>query len=104
MAEIQWPELEGTELQYSDNTWEFTGVVDVGNTGDMLEVEARQTDDVRERKAALRFGLDGGSASVNPGNLEVRFDRVEPEPTGQYLVLEADHRTYRYELQGIVQR
>ncbi|AFZ71956.1 hypothetical protein [Natronobacterium gregoryi] len=104
MTETTWSELEGTELQYRNDSWELTGAVDVGNTGKFLEVEAKKTTDVRKRTVALRFGPDGDSPSVNPGNLDARFDRIEPEPGGQFLVLEDDHRIYRYELQGLVYR
>lgn len=104
MVETEWPELEGTELQYSNDTWECTGEVDVGNTGNLLEVAARKVTDVRKRSAALRFGLDGSSPSVNPGNLGIRFDRIERDRASQHLVVKDDRREYRYELQGLVHR
>ncbi|ELZ17466.1 hypothetical protein [Natrinema limicola] len=100
MDETQWPELSGTELQYGDHTWELTGTVDVGNTGTMLAVEAKQVDDVRQPKAVLRFALDGDAPSLNPGNLGSHFDSLEQAGGTQYLVVKKAARTYRYELHG----
>jgi len=63
MVETEWPKLGGTKLQYSDHTWELTGTVEIAETGDVLAVEAKQVDDVRGRKANLRFGLQYGTPS-----------------------------------------
>ncbi len=101
MVETEWPELGGTEVQYGDHTWELTGTVDVGNTGDALAVEAKQVNDVRQRRATLRFGLEGDSHSLNPGDLGTHFDRLERARNAQYLVVKKEPRTYRYELRGI---
>lgn len=101
MVETRWPDLEGTEVRYGNHTWELTGSVDVRATGDLLEVEAAQIDDVRRGKALLRFGLQNPPASLNPGNLEGRFERLEREGDRYFLVIRTDPRTYRYELHGV---
>ncbi|MFD1562641.1 hypothetical protein ACFR99_03625 [Haloarchaeobius amylolyticus] len=101
MVETEWLELGGTEVQYGDHTWELTGTVDISQTGDMLAVEAKQVDDVRQRTAVLRFELQDGAPSLNPGNLGSHFDRLERTGDTQYLVVKTEPRTYRYELQGL---
>ncbi|TYL36512.1 hypothetical protein CV102_22070 [Natronococcus pandeyae] len=101
MAETEWPEIKGKELEYGDHTWELTGTVDVGNTGEIIAVEAKQTDDVRQRNAMLRFGLGDQSASLNPGNPRSRFHGFEQEGDTQYLLVKAEPKVYRYEIQGI---
>lgn len=101
MVETAWPALSGVEVTYGDHTWEFTGAVEVGPTGDTLGVEATQTDDVRRRTATLRFGLPDDSPSLNPGDLDAHFDRFERDGEALYLVVSEEPRTYRYELRGI---
>jgi len=103
MVETEWPKLGGTKLQYSTATTreELTGTVEIAETGDVLAVEAKQVDDVRGRKANLRFGLQYGTPSLNPGNLGSHFDRLEREGDRQYLVVKTEPQTYRYELRGL---
>lgn len=101
MVEDRWPELGGRTLRYADGTWELTGTVDVLGTGEQLEVEAKQVDDVRHSRAVLRFGLRDPPDSLNPGNLGGHFDRLEREGDRQLLVVEKERRTYRYELLGM---
>ena len=101
MVETQWPELAGKRVRYGDHTWELTGLVDVRGTGDVLEVEATQVDDVRRGSATLRFDLENPPASLNPGNLGDHFDRLEREDGRYHLVVEKESRRYRYELHGM---
>ncbi|ELY47183.1 hypothetical protein [Natronorubrum bangense] len=104
MVEMEWPQLSGTELQYSDHSWELTGTVDVGPTGDVLGAEAKQVDDVRQRNATLRFGLQDGAPSLNPGEMGSHFDRIEQAGATKHLVVKTDTRTYRYRLHGLEYR
>lgn len=104
MVESQWPELGGKEVRYADHTWELTGVVDVQNTGERLEVQAVQVDDVRHGRASLRFGLDSPPASLNPGDLGGHFDRLERDRNQYAIVVKTDRRVYRYALQGMSYR
>ncbi|MGQ4555494.1 hypothetical protein [Halobellus sp. GM3] len=99
MVETHWDDLRNRELRYRDHTWKLTGDVDVSGNGDQLGVEAVQTDDVRRQTARLYFGLDGGSGSLNPGDLGTHFDRLEHSPQTQSLVVKKSGRAYRYELQ-----
>lgn len=101
MVEDRWPELAGRTLRYADHSWELSGTVDVRATGERLAVEARQVDDVRRRRATLQFGLDDPPRSLNPGNLGGHFDRLERDGDRQFLVVEKEGRTYRYELHGM---
>ena len=101
MVEENWVDLEATELRYRDRTWELTGDVDVRASGEVLAVEARQTDDVRRGDATLYFGLQEGTHSLNPGNLGDHFDRLERVGDDHHLVVKNDGRTYRYELQRL---
>lgn len=101
MAKSTWPDLQEKRLRYDDRTWELTGDVDVRNSGELLAVEARQTDDVRHGRATLHFGLDTSGDSLNPGNLGEHFDRLERTANEQHLVVRDDHRTYRYVLQRL---
>lgn len=64
-------------------------------------MEARQHDDVRHQMATLYFGLDGGTDSLNSGNLGQHFDRLERNGDSYTLVVKRDPRTYRYELQRL---
>ena len=57
MVEDHRSELAGRELRGDDHTWQLTGNVDVRGTGELLEAEAKQADDVRHRRADLRFVL-----------------------------------------------
>lgn len=101
MVEAEWPNLDGTTVEYGDRTWELTGTVTVKNTGEVLGVEAKRVDDVSQPTATLRFSCEEGSPSLNPGNLGSHFERIERTRTAHYLVVETDQRTYRYELLGL---
>lgn len=101
MVETEWPELGGKTVTYHDHTWELTGSVDVQDTGELLAVEAKQVDDVKQPAGTLRFGCGDRSPSLNPGDLGEHFDRLERTRSGHYLVVSKDPRTYRYELLGV---
>ncbi|MEF8807566.1 hypothetical protein [Natronomonas sp.] len=101
MVETEWPELGGKQLQYGDHTWELTGTVEVQGTGDSVAVRARRADDVRGEEVDLRFGIDEGPGSLNPGNLGEHFDRLERSGNLQYLVVKKEGTVYRYKLRGI---
>lgn len=99
MVETEWPESACTELEYGDQTWEFTGTVEVGTTGNELVVEAREGDDVRGRTALLQFALNDESTPLNPSNLGSRYDGLEHADNTYHLRVADEPRTYRYELQ-----
>jgi hypothetical protein len=98
MVETHWDDLRGRECQYSGHAWELTGDVAVQDNGDVVGVEARQTDDVRGRTATLYFRNETVPDSLNPGDLGDHFHRLERAGDDQYLVVEDEGRTYRYEL------
>ena len=104
MVESRWAELGGKELRFAGHAWELTGVVEVKGTGAVLEVEARQADDVRHGRATLRFNLRNPPASLNPGSLGDHFDSLEREDDTYYLVIKTESRIYRYELESIERR
>lgn len=104
MVESKWPELGGKEIRYADHTWKLTGVVDVQNTGELLEVEVVQVDDVRHGRASLRFSLESPPASLNPGDLGGHFDSLERDRDQYAIVVKKDRRVYRYRLQGMTHR
>ncbi len=104
MVKSEWPELAGKEVRYSDRTWELTGEVYVKNTGELLEVQAVQSDDIRHGRATLRFGLESPPASLNPGDLGGHFDRLERERDQYYLVIKTDRRVHRYALHSMTNR
>lgn len=101
MGGDSWPELAGRQLRYGDRTWELTGEVEVKQTGNLVEVEVEQVDDVRHQTAVLRFGLEDPPQSLNPGDLGEHFDSLERHGEEYRLVVKKDPRTYRYELLGI---
>ena len=101
MARFRWSDLDGKELRYRDHAWELTGDVDVREQGELLAVEARQTDDVAHPTATLRFVLSADGDSLNPGNLGAHFDRLERTDEGQFLLVRKERRTYRYALRGL---
>jgi hypothetical protein len=101
MVEAHWEDLRGKELRYRDHTWELTGDVDVRESGELLAVEARQTDDVRHGTAHLYFGLEDRTDSLNPGSLGEHFDRLERNGDDHRLFVKKERRTYRYGLQRL---
>ncbi|MFO7927439.1 hypothetical protein [Natronomonas sp.] len=101
MVETHWPELQGKQLRYLDDAWELTGTVDVRDRGELLAVEAKQTDDVKGETATLYFGVESPGDSLNPGDLGEHFDRLERTDDAQYLLVKKARRTYRYELQRL---
>lgn len=101
MVEDHWEELTGREVRYDNHTWALTGDVDVRGTGELLEVEARQVDDVRHQTADLRFVLQNPPDSLNPGDLVGHFDSIVRDRDGYHLVIKKEQRTYRYELRGL---
>ncbi|QIO21044.1 hypothetical protein [Haloarcula sp. JP-L23] len=101
MADAELAELGDKQVRYLDHTWTLTGGADVRNDGELLAVEAEQADDVRHQRATLFFGLEGSSASLNPGNLDHHFDRLERTAEGYRLVVKTDRRTYRYVLERL---
>ena len=101
MGESVWAELGDKQLRYQGHEWALTGDVDVRERGDVLAVEARQTDDVRGRTATLSFRIRDPPDTLNPGNLGEHFDRLERPRTDPQLVVRKEGRTYRYDLQRI---
>lgn len=101
MVEAHWPDLSGTELRYSDKTWELTGMVTVRGSGESLRVGAKQVDDVRHSDATLQFNLVNPPASLNPGDLGAHFHSLERVDGQYYIVVEKEPRTYRYEITGL---
>jgi len=101
MVDVHWEDLRGRELRYRDHTWELTGDVAVRDRGELLAIQARQTDDVRHPRAALYFEIADPSASLNPGNLGVHFDRLERADGEQHLVVKKERRSYRYVLRRL---
>jgi hypothetical protein len=101
MAEAHWESLRGQDVRYEDRTWELTGDVAVLESGELLAVEARQTDDVRGETATLHFELEDPPDALNPGDLGEHFHRLTRTRRRQHLVVEAPGRTYRYELRRL---
>lgn len=99
--ETHWTDVEGKRVRYLDRTWELTGDVSVRDRGERLAVDARRVDGVRRERATLFFELHAPPKSLNPGNLDVHFDRLERDDDGQYLVVKGAGRSYRYELQRL---
>lgn len=101
MVETHWEDLSGKELRYNGDTWELTGDVDLQESGGSLAVEAKQIDDVRDKKVSLYFGPKNPPRTLNPGDFNELFTELEREDDDQHLVINEDHRTYRYELHRI---
>lgn len=101
MVETRWPELAGETIEYADRQWELTGGIAIQNTGELLEAEAKQVNDVRAGRATLHFGLESRPASLNPGNLKDHFQELAREGDRYVVVVHQGSRTYRYELRGI---
>ena len=101
MVESEWPELAGAELRYLDHTWRLTGTVDVMQNGDLLGVDATRVDGVRHEGATLFFSLEGGPASLNPGNLGEHFDRLERDGDEQRIRVRKSNETYDYTLKRL---
>lgn len=101
MVETRWPALEGEVLRYAGRQWELTGDLDIRSTGELLEVEAKQVDDVRQGRTTLHFGLESSPASLNPGDLKNHFQELDQEGDEHALVVTRGSREYRYELHGM---
>ena len=98
MVEFHWADLEGREVRYRDHTWELTGDLEIFDSGEQIAVDATQADDVRHGAVKLHFDLEDPPDSLNPGNLGEYFDRIERTDDGQFLVVKAPGKTYRYRL------
>lgn len=96
MREYVWGELSGEKVQYSDQTWEMTGDVEVRRDGELLAVAVVAADDVRHGAAMIDFSLGELSPSPNPGQLDRHFVRIERTKSNVYLVMSDGVRTYRY--------
>lgn len=101
MVETRWPELDGSVIRYADRQWELTGEVSIPGTGEQIEAEATQVDDVRRGRAAFRFGLESPPASVNPGAMGDHFQELVRDGDRHILVVSNQSGTYRYELLGM---
>ncbi|MFC3476557.1 hypothetical protein [Halobacterium litoreum] len=97
MADTTWPELGGKQIRTGDGTWEFSGEVDVRDSGNVLAVEATRVDEAKRPTARLYFDVENPPDSLNPGALGEHFDRVEWEGNDPRLVVKTTGRTYRYE-------
>ncbi|WP_435346684.1 hypothetical protein [Haloarchaeobius sp. HRN-SO-5] len=101
MAETRWEDIVGKELRYADHTWELTGDVSLLDSGDVLAVEARQTDDVQRDPATLFFDNADPPDSLNPGSHGDHFHHLEWVRDTPVLIVKTDGPTYRYELQRV---
>lgn len=101
MVETRWPELEGEVLQYAGRQWKLTGDLAIRSTGELLEVEAKQVNDVRQGRTTLHFGIQSPPASLNPGDLEDHFQELDRQGDEYALVVTRGRRVYRYELRGM---
>lgn len=101
MVETHWDDLRDRELRYQGHRWQLTGDIEVGNSGSVLGVAARQADGVRGERATLYFDIENPSKSINPGNMAQHFDRLERTADGQHLIVKTDGRTYRYVLERL---
>lgn len=96
MVATHWDDMRGKQLRYLDHTWELTGDLELLDTGNLLEVEARRVDDVRGKRARFHFDVENPPDSVNPSDDGLNFYRLEQDGTDQLLVVRNAGRTYRY--------
>lgn len=101
MADARWEDVRGKELRYQDRTWELTGEVDLRGTGERILVRARRVDGVKHEHATLLFSIAEGEDSLNPGDLDDVFVRLEQDGDREILVVRKDPRSYRYELHSL---
>jgi len=101
MVDAHWEDLRGRQVRYGDDSWELTGDLEIRESGRLLAVEARRTDDVRQPTARLHFDVTDGPGSLNPGDLGEHFDRLERRGGEQYIVVKREGRTYRYRLHRV---
>lgn len=101
MAKTRVPELEGIEFRYSDDTWAFTGDLDVRQNGDVIDASARKTERVRRDEATMHFAVTDPPASLNPGNLG-DFEATVERSDGQHtLTIRRPNATTRYRLESM---
>lgn len=103
MVETHWDDIRGRSLRYDDHSWELTGDVAVRNRGELVVVEARQTDGSKHHRAALHFDTATAGESLNPGNLGDYIHQLEPGDD-HALVVKTNGRRYRYVLNRIEYR
>ncbi|WP_255171528.1 hypothetical protein [Natrononativus amylolyticus] len=101
MAEIHAADLEGERIRYNDDTWEFTGTLDVKRNGELIHAEAKKPDRVRKNRGTLSFTLQNPPASINPGNLGSVGISLEERDDGQYLVAARPNATNTYKLDSL---
>lgn len=101
MVEAHFPELEGERIRYNDDTWEFTGTIDVKQNGDRIHAEAKKPERVRGNTGTLNFTLADPPGSLNPGNLGQFNCKLQAEANGSTLVIDRHHTTDRYNLDSM---
>ncbi|MFU8868116.1 hypothetical protein [Natronococcus sp.] len=101
MVEAHLPELDGEQIRYNDDTWEFTGAIDVKQNGNRIHAAAKKPDRVRGNTGTLNFTLDDPPASLNPGNLGDLRCELEQEAAGPVLVVDRNHTADRYTLDSL---
>lgn len=101
MVEAHLPELEGERIRYSDDTWEFTGTIDVKRNGDLIHAKAKKPDRVRGNSGTLSFTLANPPASLNPGNLGEFQCELQQGTDGPTLVIDRNHTADRYNLDSM---
>ncbi|OIB56094.1 hypothetical protein [Natrialba sp. SSL1] len=101
MVEQHFPALEGERVQYSGDTWELTGEIDIKQNGDLIHATARTPDRVRGSTSLLGFSLESPPASLNPGNPGELTGELEQTDAGYELVVHRPHGTTRYKLNNL---
>ncbi|ADD07281.1 uncharacterized protein Nmag_3739 (plasmid) [Natrialba magadii ATCC 43099] len=101
MVEQHLPALEGERVQYSGDTWELTGEIDIKQNGELIHAKARTPDRVRGSTSLLGFTLESPPASLNPGNPGNLSGELEQNDTGYELVVRRPHATTRYRLNNL---
>lgn len=101
MVEAHLPELEGEQVRFNDDTWEFTGTIDVKQNGNRIHAAARKPERVRGNTGTLNFTLDDPPASLNPGNLGNLRCELQQAANGAVLLVDRTHTADSYTLNSL---
>lgn len=101
MVETHVSQLAGERIRYNDDTWEFTGDIEITQNGSVIEATARKSDRVRKNLGTFRFQLQDPPGSINPGNVGEFGVKLEREGRDVLLVITRRRESDRYSIKSL---
>ena len=98
MGNLHWDSLTDGEVTFDDRRWSLTGDLEILDRGEILAVDATQTDDVRHPRATLYFSVTDSGESLNPGALGDPSAELDTSGASESIVVTTEGRSYQYDL------